>query len=304
MHTRCHSPYIVTPDNHSHGDIYIPVGCGNCPYCTARRASEWAFRLMQEHKEAQKAYFVTLTYTNEALPRTPRGFKTLSKEDLQNFFKRLRYYHNKKGVYYYDQKIGIKEKKKIKYYAVGEYGSQTKRPHYHAIIFNAHEQDIYNAWDKKYSEVLMCDVPIGSIHIGTVTYQSCSYVMKYMDKESKKPYGYPWDGLPEFSVQSKYLGHNYLTDEMIKWHKDDYTRQYSVLPGGYKVPLSRYYRDRIFTDENERKKMLEIIGEEMEYQYLAEKKKAERKGKNYHAVIQHTKNAERNARISNQKRRS
>ena len=25
----------------------------------------------------------------------------------------------------------------LKYYAVGEYGGQTKRPHYHIVIFNA-----------------------------------------------------------------------------------------------------------------------------------------------------------------------
>jgi len=46
---------------------------------------------------------------------------------------------------------------------------------------------------------------------------------------------------------SKGLGINYLTPEMIQYFKDDVSRGVTYL-GGKKLPLPRYYRDRIFTD--------------------------------------------------------
>jgi len=58
---------------------------------------------------------------------------TLKKTDIQKFFKRLRKCHGKKH-------------KSIKYYAVGEYGGQTLRPHYHIVIFNADINYFERAW--------------------------------------------------------------------------------------------------------------------------------------------------------------
>ena len=45
---------------------------------------------------------------------------------------------------------------------------------------------------------------------------------------------------------SRGIGLEYLTDDMIKYHKDDLTRPSSI--NGTIVPLARYYRDKIFTD--------------------------------------------------------
>ena len=55
---------------------------------------------------------------------------TLQKSDLQKFFKRLR----------------KKTHEKISYYAVGEYGDNTQRPHYHIILFNAIPRIVEAAW--------------------------------------------------------------------------------------------------------------------------------------------------------------
>lgn len=105
--------------------------CGKCATCSARRASAWSFRLMQEAKNASSALFVTLTYNTEHVPISKNRFMTLNKRDLQLFFKKLR------------KRSGSKN---IKYYAVGEYGGNTKRPHYHVILFNAKYEDIEYAW--------------------------------------------------------------------------------------------------------------------------------------------------------------
>ena len=246
---------------------------------------------MQEHKVSETAYFVTLTYNTPNLPFTDRGYKTLSKEDLRKFFKRLRKLHNKKGIRINQLKLPPKfriKKKKIKFYACGEYGTRHKRPHYHAIVFNAHENDIYKAWNSGYD---METDERGTIYVGTVTQQSCRYVMKYMSKEFKKPYPYPCDSVPEYTTQSNGLGRNYLSDAVIKWHKADYNRNY--LPNGkYKVSMPRYYRDLIWKDEYEKRNMLHHIASEAEITYLADKKDAEDQGYTLQRLFKHRKNAE------------
>lgn len=73
-------------------------------------------RLLLEMRRYEYSYFVTLTYSNLTLPRNENGVPTLSKSDLQKFFKRLR------------------KRISFKYFAVGEYGEDKGRPHYHAII--------------------------------------------------------------------------------------------------------------------------------------------------------------------------
>jgi len=284
MVTRCHDPFILTPEKHSHGDIYIPVGCGNCPYCVNRRVNEWSFRLMQEHKQCDTAYFVTLTYDPMSIPYSPRGYKTLEKNDLKRFFKRLRYYHSDKRIYTNMRDLGIYQKKPIKYYACGEYGTQTKRPHYHAIIFNAHHKDIERSWDVVKNQDGQ-EVRAGDIHIGQVTLASCRYVMKYMAKKTDKPYPYPWDGQKQFSFKSNGLGKDYLTKEMIKWHRASYSRNYCVYLGGYKCSMPRYYRDKIWTTKDEQLELMYHISDAMDEEYYKQKKIAESKGKSYIDLI-------------------
>jgi len=107
------------------------VPCGKCPNCTARNVSQWSFRLTQELKVATTAYFITLTYDTAHIPITPTGRLTLNFRDLTLFFKRLRKAHGHS---------------RIKYFAVGEYGGNTKRPHFHVILFNSNIELIQDSW--------------------------------------------------------------------------------------------------------------------------------------------------------------
>jgi len=113
----------------------------------------WTIRMLHEKESWDKACFVTLTYDQENLPG--RGLK---KSDLQKFFKRLR-----------------KKIPDIKYFACGEYGEQTERPHYHAIIFGLakHEADfmLRQVWGK------------GNVENGHAEEDSIRYVAGYIDKK-------------------------------------------------------------------------------------------------------------------------
>jgi len=134
---------------------------------------------MQQYKQCQLAYFITLTYADQQATRTPNGFLNLSKRHPQLFLKRLR--KAKTGNTTSD----------IKYYLVGEYGANTKRPHYHAIIFNADIPSIEKAWSH------------GSVHFGSVNEASVGYTLKYMFKKGQIPAHKADDRQPEFALMSK-----------------------------------------------------------------------------------------------------
>ena len=312
---KCHDPYYI--EEHSFGDRPIAVGCGNCAYCVERKANEWAFRLMQEDKVSNSSYFITLTYDTKSVPLTPKMYMTLARSDLQGFFKRLRYFHDKTKKMRWHRALHA-QYRPIKYYAVGEYGSKRKRPHYHAIVFNAHPKHINQAWEYLGEQVGNDEngfiirshlqegrkFDAGMVHIGTVTPSSCRYVQKYMMKDQgyrrAKPFPWPYDGVPQFCVQSKGLGHSYLTPQMIAWHRADFNRNYCVWPGGFKVSMPRYYRDRIWPEHAEREAMLDHIVTQVELDEFETRSEYERLGKlaEYYARKRHKKIGQRNRAIS------
>jgi len=228
----------------------IPVPCGKCPECVSRRTSAWSFRLMQQEKKSIYSLFITLTYDTEHVPITPNGFMSLSRttyerkrngkmrqisSDLQQFLRKLR-----KSI------EGNPEAKPIKYYAVGEYGGITKRPHYHLIIFNATESQIEAVWKN------------GKTYYGTVTGASIGYCLKYISKPKRIPEHVNDDRVPEFAIMSKGLGQNYVTDEILTYHQADLTnRMCLILEGGKKASMPRYYKNLIYTEEQ--KKQIGLI---------------------------------------------
>lgn len=221
----------VSPFQKEHKNKILDLPCGKCYQCKARRISGWSFRLMKEAEVSSSAFFLTLTYDTESVPITKKGFMTLDKTDLQKFLKRLRKINNEK----------------LKYYACGEYGGKTKRPHYHMVIFNADQETFQEAWTLNGKE-------IGSIYVGTLTEASVGYTLKYMAKESKIPEHQNDDRQKEFALMSKKMGSNYI-DKFKTWHKESLKeRMYLNIEGGKKIAMPRYYKEKIYT-EQERKKI-------------------------------------------------
>ena len=100
----------------------LTLPCGHCRACRIARSREWYVRLYHELLYHEDAVFVTLTYDEEHLPNN----QSINKNAIQLWMKRLR------------KEIAPR---RIKYYAIGEYGEQTKRPHYHAIIYNISKRE-------------------------------------------------------------------------------------------------------------------------------------------------------------------
>lgn len=160
----CINPFPIKSED---GHILFLAPCGKCNVCRVQRSNQWALRCMHELKQyGNKAVFVTLTYNEENLPKN----KTLVKDDLQKFWKRLR--KNLKG-------------RKISYFACGEYGSRYDRPHYHAIIFGL---DPFSLKDK---DVLkkswtFCNWEMLSHYFEPVSFQNCRYITKYLWQSKEK----------------------------------------------------------------------------------------------------------------------
>nr|QJB19775.1 MAG: replication initiator protein [Microvirus sp.] len=237
---QCIDPFFVVNPSPSYGKEKIPVPCGKCPICLKRRASAWAFRLKQAYKLYPIAHFLTLTYAEA--PISNNNFMTLVKRDFQNFIKRLRKAHPKGS--------------KISYYAVGEYGGQTWRPHYHAIIFNVDSELIEKCWNKNSIPFDVFDPHVKISGIAgiwqadpDVNDANIAYVCKYLHKGRRIPIHKNDDRVPEFSLMSKNFGLNYLTPEIIRYHLADPDRMYVTLEDGVKLAMPRYYRDRIYSEE-------------------------------------------------------
>ena len=116
------------------------------------------------------------------------------------------------------------------------------------VIFNADVNLFERSWALE-------NKTIGQIHVGTITEASIGYTLKYISKASKIPLHKNDDRQKEFSLMSKGLGSNYLTKNMVQWHKNNpEERVYVPLLDGKKAPLPRYYKEKIF-DEYEKEKI-------------------------------------------------
>jgi len=236
---QCLFPYHTQKNRvHTGQAHFVPVPCGRCPECLKRRTSMWSFRLRKEEERSVSSHFVTLTYDADHIPISPNGFMTLVKGDLQKFFKRLRKSHGKDYC----------KLNPIRYYACGEYGSRFKRPHYHVILFNSSEDNILASWQA------------GHVDIGTVSGASVGYTLKYVNKGRFTPLHSNDDRIPEFALMSKRMGANYLSRDVVDFHKRNLDKAFITLEDGVRIPIPRYYKDKMF-DESEREQQNRLVKE-------------------------------------------
>lgn len=138
---RCATPY-ASPSGE--------FGCGQCMPCRLNRRRLWTGRILLEATQHEQSSFLTLTY-KDAPPE-------LQPKDLQDFWKRMRF---ARGV-------------PFRYFAVGEYGDQTWRPHYHAALFGVsvleHEL-VEKSWG------------LGFVMLGDLTPASAAYIGGYVTKK-------------------------------------------------------------------------------------------------------------------------
>lgn len=223
-------------DFKSLGAFLIP--CGKCIGCRLDYSRRWADRMMLELETAEKGIFVTLTYDNEHIHINDDScFGTLEKRDCQLFMKRLR----------------KQFKERIRFFIAGEYGEQTLRPHYHAIIYGIGLSDIddcipfgRNDLGQSYyiSEKFQKIWSLGNVLLADVSWKTCAYVARYVVKkqtgENKKIYEIR-NVIPEFCLMSRRpgIGAEYL--EKNPDCLDLKSINLSTPQGGVKISIPKYY---------------------------------------------------------------
>lgn len=204
---------VFNPKEALEPDRPLSLPCGQCVHCRLERSRQWAIRCLHEAKMHRDNCFITLTYDDNYVPANG----SLVKSDLQKFFKRLR-----------------RLRGKLRYYACGEYGEATLRPHYHACVFGIDfpDKEIYRITprgDRLYNSKELSRLwPFGFSVIGEVTFDSAAYVARYI---MKKVTG-------EASLHH-YNDIDYRTGEILKERIPEYTNM-SLKPAIGRTWLDSY----------------------------------------------------------------
>lgn len=218
-----------------YGTNFRTVPCGKCAACIDRARKEWFVRVKQECKNSINTRFITLTYSDKYLPHNSKGFPCFNKRDVQLFFKRLR--KELEPIY---RQFGVDFR--LRYFLVGEYGSDFGRPHYHAILFNLPPnldpwRLVYNNWKMGRISCTKCKMSRVGYCVNYM-YGKCIQLDSELADENNK--------LPLLTSRRPGIGANYLTDDIRQWHLADYRNYYC--DGDLKYPLPRFYKDKIFND--------------------------------------------------------
>ncbi len=198
---------------------FIEVPCGKCMECRLNYSKQWANRMMLEAQYYDSNFFLTFTYDNDHVHYNDLGLKTLYKKDFQDFMKRLR------------RRV---EPDKIRFFASGEYGEHTFRPHYHAIIFGLKIPDLepfgYSSGFPVYISKFINDLWVqGHVLISYISWDTCAYTARYVVKKANhytKDVYHASHVEPEFCLMSRRPGIGktyfdehykeiYQTDELI-----------------------------------------------------------------------------------------
>lgn len=127
------------------------VPCGQCMPCRINKGRHWSVRILLEEMENYRKFgtytwFLTLTYHPDKVPYVPdldgAPLFTLRKKKF------LKWLNNE-----IERTTGP-----LRYYAVGEYGEQTLRPHYHLAVFpraDAQAEALSRRWSESFGHTSM-----------------------------------------------------------------------------------------------------------------------------------------------------
>jgi hypothetical protein len=227
----------------------MTVPCGLCFGCRCDNSRSWALRMMHHTRYSSNNYFVTLTYRPEALPSNGN----LRYQDLTDFWKRARH-------------VFQSPDRPFKYFACGEYGDENLRPHYHFAGYDFYIPDLRHYRDLPggagayfLSDALSEVWRHGHVLIGDLTWDSASYVARYV---TKKMHGKNCRYMDHFdpesgefekytiqrALQSKGLGKPFYEEHSDEiWNLDG-----CLFKGKYMIKPPRYYFKQLEKADPER----------------------------------------------------
>lgn len=252
--------YFKNPGGTHRGVTLLELPCGQCILCRLEHARQWAVRITHEATLHEENSFVTLTYDDNHLP----PYNSLQYSDLQSFWKKLR------------REVGH-----LRYYAVGEYGDETLRPHYHACIFG-------HAFTEKrtilrQTPTLLWTNPtlqkawgMGHVSVGALNFVTAQYTAAYVTKKLNNKRQYvrtdeetgeliPLQQPKAFMSLKPAIGRTWLED----YGKQTYDHDHVVIQGRAQKPPKYYDRwleaknpEKLQQIKERRKELTKVLTEE------------------------------------------
>lgn len=239
------------------------VACRVCWQCVENYVNDWVGRCTAESKVSVKTNVVTLTYGRGQYDEVLHERAVLlTYSDVQKYIKLLRWHGHP-----------------CRYFAVGEYGKEKGRAHWHVILF---WQKAPIKIKKLRSRIMQQHWPHGTSYFDDVDFRSLRYAVKYMRKDltsgkqahfamSKKPpigaeyfrqrawkfaeahlspqdLKYSFGEVRPNGVRREY----YMTGKTVDIFFEEYLRAWAVLHGGHE-PYSEVlenWRDSRFPYSN------------------------------------------------------
>ncbi|AZL82939.1 replication initiator protein [Apis mellifera associated microvirus 61] len=213
----------------------LKLPCGKCPECCKDYYTSWATRGSRELALWDSTVFITLTYSDEHLPPD----NSLNKKDVQDFIKRVK------------KRFKSTKENPIRQIYCGEYGEKTKRPHYHAILFNCdfadkkphymspqgHQvytsQTLNNLWKNGFAE-------FGYAQPGSIAYLFKYVLKKKSRKEKEQPLIIERDGVT-YEVAHEFIEASRNPGIGAHMRNSDSIKKGYLTVNGVKKKLSKYY---------------------------------------------------------------
>lgn len=284
--------------------LTIMIPCGKCMECHKTKGRQWATRLIHEIKDDPGAVMVTLTFNTEHLATLTsiameKGYtwgyaldNAVAKLAVRRFYDRWRKAYGGRT---------------LKHWLITELGKgEHEHMHLHGLVWTDHPKDIADTWG------------YGFVHIGKyVSQRTINYMMKYFLKLDDKHPNYK-----PIVLTSPGIGKGYIGSELAKFngYNGKETKQFYVDRYGAKRTIPKYFRDKIYTEEQRERlrldrmespikyiggKSVNIVHNEQEYQrlYSAETQKNNRLGYKKSAQTTEKQIAENQVRGEVQKKR-
>lgn len=218
----------------------MEVPCGTCLLCREEQARQTAVRIYHEATRYADNSFLTLTYNDQHIP--PHG--SLRYEDLVKFWKRLRRLVERRSKK--DRAI----LPKLRYYAVGEYGDRTLRPHYHACVFGhafLSERIILRTvptllWT---TPLLIEAWGLGNISVGDLNFATARYTAQYICKKLRAKQQYvrtdkETGELIALEQPRAFMSKNIGKEWWKEWHQQQIDHDMVVIGGTPQKPPKAY----------------------------------------------------------------
>ncbi|AZL83015.1 replication initiator protein [Apis mellifera associated microvirus 41] len=259
-------------------DPYSPGGgvlypCGRCRPCRINRRRLWTHRIILESRLHRTNGFFSLTYSDDHLPISSTNLPNLNPKHLQDWLKRYR---------------AAISPSRMRFYAVGEYGDESQRPHYHVVAFGVGEccrgRTLRRPGSSRPQWAACCQVcrlvgetwGLGDVDLGSVTVESAQYCAGYTVKKMTQADDFRLLGRhPEFarmSLKNGGIGSGFMklvAEKMMSLGLDK--RQVdvpsSLAHGRKELPLGRYLmrtlRKELGRDASTPAEVLEAIALEL-----------------------------------------